>query len=207
MGAKAGFWNFLAKRYARMSISDMDSYEFKLEKTREYFNSESEVFEFGCGTGSTAILHSPFVQSILAVDFSPKMIEIAHSKLSEHQVSNVTFEQTDIDSLPDGHGPFDVVMGMSILHLLDDKDAVLARVTDLLKPGGVFISSTACIGGAGGLLRGSLKTGGALRLLPHIDFFTLDELLQSMRDAGLEVEYQWQPNDKAAAFIVARKPV
>jgi len=84
MGAKIGFWNFLAKRYARMSIGDMESYEHKLDKTRGYFNGDSDVFEFGCGTGSTAILHSPFVKNILAIDFSPKMIEIARASCSHH---------------------------------------------------------------------------------------------------------------------------
>ena len=205
MGANIGFWNFLAKRYARMSIGDMTSYEHKLDKAREYFDANTEMFEFGCGTGSTAVLHSPFVKSILAVDFSPKMIEIARGKLVEHQVSNVTFEQTDIDTLPDGYGPFDVVMGMSILHLLGDRSAVLAKVNALLKPGGVFISSTACIGGAGSVMKGFLKAGAGVGLLPHIDFFTLDELIQDLRDAGFEIEHQWQPNEKAAVFIAARK--
>ncbi len=207
MGGKIGFWNFLAKRYAKMSIPDMESYERKLDKTREYFNGDSKVFEFGCGTGSTAVLHSPFVKSILAIDFSPKMIEIARGKLVEHQVSNVTFEQTDIDKLPEGYGPFDVVMGMSILHLLDHRNDVLARVNALLKPGGVFISSTACIGEARGVMKGILKAGASIGLLPTIDFFTQNELIEDMRNAGFEIEYQWQPNEKAAVFIAARKPL
>ena len=32
------------------------------------------------------------------------------------------------------------------MRLLEDKEAVLAKVHGMLKPGGLFISSTACIG-------------------------------------------------------------
>jgi hypothetical protein len=37
------------------------------------------VFEFCCGTGSTALLHASFEQKIVATDFSSNMIDIAPS--------------------------------------------------------------------------------------------------------------------------------
>ena len=52
------FWNRIAGKYARQPISDEETYEKKLAITRKYLTPESEVFEFGCGTGSTAILHA-----------------------------------------------------------------------------------------------------------------------------------------------------
>ena len=52
-------------------------YKEKLEATRRYFDADSQVFEFGCGTGSTALHHAPFVQKIVATDISSNMIEIA----------------------------------------------------------------------------------------------------------------------------------
>jgi len=54
-------------------------------------------------------------------------------------------------------------------------------------------------------MKGFLKTGAALRILPHIDFFTLKELRQSICDAEFEIEDEWQPDEKAAIFIAARK--
>ncbi len=32
----------------------------------------------GCGTGTTALIHAPFVKHITGIDISPNMLEIAH---------------------------------------------------------------------------------------------------------------------------------
>ena len=53
MAQGALMFNLMARRYARQPIADQASYEKKLEITRRYLSPESEVFEFGCGTGST----------------------------------------------------------------------------------------------------------------------------------------------------------
>ena len=59
MFQRSWFWDRLAKRYARMPVADQAAYETKLEKTRAFLRPDSRVLEFGCGTGSTAILHAP----------------------------------------------------------------------------------------------------------------------------------------------------
>ncbi len=52
-----------------------------------------EVLEFGCGTGTTAITHAPYVKHIRAIDISSNMIEIAQRKADAKNIKNVTFEQ------------------------------------------------------------------------------------------------------------------
>ncbi len=93
MDRSARFWDRIAKRYARRPVTDEAAYQKKLQVTREYFNSESEVLEFGCGTGSTAIAHAPHVNRIHAIDISSKMLEIARGKADQAGIENVTFEQ------------------------------------------------------------------------------------------------------------------
>ena len=66
MDREARFWNKLADRYSRRPISDEATYEKKLEITRQYFRPDMEVLEIGCGTGTTAIAHAPYVKHILA---------------------------------------------------------------------------------------------------------------------------------------------
>ena len=39
-----------------------------------------------------------------------------------------------------------MVLGMRNLHLVEDENAAIAKVYGLLKPGGLFVSSTACLG-------------------------------------------------------------
>ena len=87
-----------------------------------------EVLEFGCGTGSTAITHAPYVKHIQATDISSKMIEIAQGKADANNIENITLKKSSIDEFRVSDQTFDVVLGLSILHLLKNKEEVIARV-------------------------------------------------------------------------------
>jgi 2-polyprenyl-3-methyl-5-hydroxy-6-metoxy-1,4-benzoquinol methylase len=92
------------------------------------------ALEIGCGTG---LFTEKFAQSgaqIVAVDISPELLEKARARgLPESQVRFLAmpFEQCDVE------GPFDAVIGSSVLHHLDIRQA-LAKIFTLLKPGGVL---------------------------------------------------------------------
>lgn len=198
------FWDKLAERYASQPIADEAAYQRKLQITRDYLRPDMDVLEFGCGTGGTAILHAPHVRHITAIDFSASMLAIARRKAAETGVGNLSFEQADITSFAAPQGSFDVILGLSILHLLADKDAVIAKVFRLLKPGGVFISSTTCVGDTMGLFKLIAPLGKAVGLLPQLDVMTTAELVASLTGAGFAIEQQWQPGKGKAVFIVAR---
>ena len=125
---EAKFWDKAAAKYARSPIADQAAYEHKLEVTRQYLGPDMNVLEFGCGTGSTALLHAPYVKHILATDFSARMIEIAKAKLPGSDIDNVTFATGTLDGLDAPAGSFDAVMAMSVLHLLADPKAAMSRV-------------------------------------------------------------------------------
>lgn len=205
MTHESRFWDRIAEKYARRPIADESAYQTKLEITREYFGPHSRVLEFGCGTGSTAILHAPFVEHIRAIDISKNMLEIARREARKEGVTNISFERSDIDSLHADDESFDAVLGMSILHLLKDRRVVLSEVHRMLKPGGVFVSSTAWIGDTMAFLKYVLPIGRFLRLIPLVRVFTAEELKMSLAEAGFEIERQWQPGKGKAVFIVARK--
>jgi 2-polyprenyl-3-methyl-5-hydroxy-6-metoxy-1,4-benzoquinol methylase len=99
------------------------------------------------------------------------------------------------------------VLALSILHLVADREDVIARVHEMLKPGGVFVTSTACLGDSLMLrLMGLvLPVGSAFGLLPSVKVFTARELRRSLTDAGFEIEHDWRPGGNKAVFIVARK--
>ena len=198
------FWDKLADRYARQPIADEAAYQRKLEVTRGYLREDMNVLEFGCGTGGTALLHAPHVRHIKAIDFSEAMLGIARGKAAAAGVDNVSFERADITSFAAPDASFDAILGMSILHLLADKDAVIAKVFALLKPGGVFISSTTCLGDTMGFFKAVAPLGKAVGLLPQLNVFTTEELVRSLTKAGFTIEQQWQPGKGKAVFIVAR---
>jgi 2-polyprenyl-3-methyl-5-hydroxy-6-metoxy-1,4-benzoquinol methylase len=199
------FWNRFANRYAKSPVSNESAYQEKLKITRNYFTRESEVFEFGCGTGTTAVSHAPFVKNIHAIDASSKMLEFARDKADAAGVSNVTFSCANIYGFAKSGAAYDIVMGHSILHLLEDKNAVIAQVYSMIKSGGVFVSSTSCLGGTNRFLKQIIKIGSRTGLLPLVRFVTVEELVQSLTDAGFTIDYQWLPDDGDAVFIVAKK--
>jgi 2-polyprenyl-3-methyl-5-hydroxy-6-metoxy-1,4-benzoquinol methylase len=90
----------------------------------------SKVIEIGCGTG---LFTETFAQSgaeIIAVDLSPELLTIARKRnLPRVQFLERSFEDCDVD------GPFDAVIGSSVLHHLD-LERTWPKVFSLLKPGG-----------------------------------------------------------------------
>lgn len=206
MAGRAAFWDRIADKYSRQPVADEASYQHKLAKTREYLRPDMELLEIGCGTGSTAIAHAPYVKSIEALDISGNMLAIAKDKAEAAGLSNIAFRQGDMERMQPEEKRYDMILTLSLLHLVSDRDAAIRKVFDLLKPGGYFVSSTACIGDSFPLLALIAAPGRALGLLPLLRAFTEKQLLESVAAAGFTVAYHWNPGPKKAVFVIARKP-
>lgn len=200
------FWDKIADRYARQPVKDEAAYQKKLQITQDYLRPDMKLLEFGCGTGTTALTHAPLVDRILAIDISARMLEIAEQKAEAAGIGNVMFERAAIDDFTAPDNSFDIVLGMSILHLLADKDMAIAKVHKMLKPGGVFISSTVCLGNTMKFFKLIGPLGRALGVLPLLQVFTTQELVDSIKARGFVVEHEWSPGKGTSVFIVARKP-
>lgn len=205
MSNAARFWDKRAEKYALRPVADQETYEKKLEITRSYFRPDSEVLEIGCGTGSTALAHAADVKHILATDISPAMIDIARAKAEAGQVENVAFETRSVADHDIAESSYDVIMAHNLLHLLEDPAAAIAAAYRCLKPGGVFISSTACIGDMSWYFRIIAPVAHFLRLIPLVKVFTQAQLRQSLTGAGFDIEHEWLPKKNAAVFIIASR--
>lgn len=206
MKSSARFWDRVANRYSKSPVGDEESYQTKLRVTQEYFRPDMEVLEFGCGTGSTALVHAPHVKHILGIDFSSKMLEIAQGKADAANITNVTFQHASINDFSAPDESFDAILGLSILHLLEDRDAVIAKVYKLLKPGGLFVSSTVCLGEKMKFFKLIAPIGRFLGLMPILKVITIAELTDSITRCGFEIDHQWKPAKGQTAFIIAKKP-
>ena len=165
-----------------------------------------ELLELGCGTGSTALVHAPHVRHIRAVDFSEAMIGIARAKADAAGISNVDFEQAAVEGLPLAPASLDMVLALSLLHLLRNKRAVIAEVFRALRPGGLFVTSTTCLRETMPLLGWVAPLTNRLGLIPYLDPMNSAELVAALTGAGFIIEHRWQPSRKAALFVIARKP-
>ena len=199
------FWNKIAKRYSKQPIADEAAYQTKLKKTQEYLRPDMEILEFGCGTGSTALVHAPYVKHIRAIDLSENMITIAREKAAAAGIANVSFEHADIDQIDVADETYGAVLGLSILHLVEDKETVIVHVHRMLKPGGVFVTNTACLGDNMKFIKYIAPFGRLLGFMPLVKVFTDANLQQSLEQGGFSIEHHWQSDKKAAVFIVARK--
>jgi len=92
------------------------------------------ALEVGCGTGVFTELFAQTGATIVAVDISPELLEKAKARgLPVDRVRFLCqrFEECNLQ------GPFDAVVGSSVLHHLEIKPA-LATIYSLLKPGGIM---------------------------------------------------------------------
>ena len=207
----AQFWDKTARSYAKSPIRDMDSYTHTLNRTRSYLKPSDRVLELGCGTGSTALLLAENVDHITASDLSEKMIQVGRDKASEQGISNVNFLRSDVLGSAIDAGPYDVVMAFNLIHLLENPRAAIARVNQLLEPGGLFISKTVCTPGAGlpfkfKLMLLLLPIMQWLGKAPFVNFMDIEELEAMVRKEGFEImEAGNYPAAPPSRYIVAKK--
>lgn len=134
------FWN----RYARIYDIEIDRFNrfAYLEMYRLIsgaLTKEMKVLEIATGTGLIAVNIADSVQSIVATDFSPKMIETAMKKGAP---DNVQFAVEDATALSFSDQTFDAVIISNALHIMPDPGLVLKNIRRVLKPNGLLIAPT-----------------------------------------------------------------
>jgi 2-polyprenyl-3-methyl-5-hydroxy-6-metoxy-1,4-benzoquinol methylase len=95
-----------------------------------FVGPSSKVLEIGCGTGLFTEMFARSDAQIISVDLSPELLSIARKRgLPGVQFLERSFEDCEVD------GPFDAVIGSSVLHHLD-LERTWPKIFSLLKPGG-----------------------------------------------------------------------
>ena len=201
------FWDKAAERYAKSPVSDEATYQKKLADTQSFFRPDMRIVEFGCGTGTTAVHHATHVAHIDAIDISENMIEIGRGKAREAGIDNITFTRGTLAEFNAEDASFDAVLGLNVLHLLPDRRAVIAEVARILEPGGIFVSSTVCLGHSYlRFIRLVAPLGKMLGLMPDVFVLTEAELTSEVTRAGFEIKRQWHHGKNAfAVFMIAQK--
>ena len=126
------FWNKSADNYDKTEERFDVIHRRSRELAKGHLNETDLVLDYGCGTGTTACELAGQVREIRGIDISDKMIELAEMKAAAGDVPNVTFSQGDIFDKDLAPGSFDAIMN---------------RVHELLKPDGLLLSVTPCLGG------------------------------------------------------------
>lgn len=200
----AQFWDRIARSYARRPVQNAKAYRETLDATRAHLSPHDKVLEIGCGTGSTALILAEHVAQITATDISAEMIAIANEKSAPE---NVRFLQAGAEAKVEGDTPLDAVLAFNTLHILDDPEAVIGRVFQALKPGGVFISKSACLRDMNIFIRVMIRAMQMVGKAPAVSSFTSPELHAMFTRTGFEiVESRTFAGAGKLPFIVARRP-
>ena len=203
------FWDRAARKYAADVIVDQAGYRATLRRAQEYLTPDQAVLEIGCGTGTTALHLAPYTRSLLAIDSSTRMIEIAREKLAASPVSQLTFQVADAAATLPDVGTYDAMLAFNVLHLMVDLDDALAQAVRALRPGGLLISKTPCVGEMSPLIRSlALPLMRAIGKAPHVLLLDGEALRTAMIRHGLQIvsiERHGTRGKDFRVFIVARK--
>ncbi len=199
------FWDRIALRYSKQPITDTESYEKKLAVTQAMMKPNMKVLEFGCGTGSTALRHASHVGQVVATDISATMIEIGREKAKAAGINNVSFQQASVDDFDSEEGSYDMVLALNLLHLVPDRQAALEKISKLLKPGGIFISSTVCLADKMWFMRPVIPIMQWLGKAPYVSFVKASTVLNEIQSAGFVEQESWTHGRANSLFFVAKK--
>lgn len=147
MNKSEDFWDSASANYDKTE----GQFEYIHQKSRElaktHLSKLDRVLDYGCGTGTTACALAGHVSEIEGIDISGMMIEIAKEKAAADSIKNIEFSQADIFDERFEKGSYDVILAFNMLHTVSEPSKVVAQIYQLLKPSGVFISVTPCLGG------------------------------------------------------------
>jgi 2-polyprenyl-3-methyl-5-hydroxy-6-metoxy-1,4-benzoquinol methylase len=203
-------WDKLAKNWDTPGVSLGENDLRIIEKTKKYLNANDVVLDYGCATGSIAIEMANMAKEVRGIDISSNMIEIAGRKADERKIKNIGFTRTAIFDESLGKESFDLILAFSVLHLVENSTQVIDRINQLLKPGGVFISATPCLGEKAFvsiLMNIPIFLFSKIGILPPINFFSVSNLAASIKNVSFQIieNENLSVHPLTECFIVARK--
>lgn len=136
--AAATVYDKIAEKYA--TLSDESSFNAYYERPAMLGLIGSiigkRILDVGCGHGyyTRAFLEAG-AASVLGVDASAKMIDLARARVKDHKAEFLVADASDLKHLA-APSSFDVIVCPLVLHYIEHWDVPLAGFFNLLKPGG-----------------------------------------------------------------------
>ena len=201
------FWDKRSKVFDEQVLSKYENaYKKTIKRSIPFLNAEDTMLEIGCGTGIATITLADYVKNITAIDISEEMMLQAAEKAKEKGKENITFQQKDLMELCAEPESYDVVAAYNVLLYMKNQDKVLEKIYEILKPGGIFLSATDCLGR--NLSRDSVRKfwKSKLHLMPYVSFDTPVGLMRKIQRKGfLVIEIVNLHKNPPNIFIVAQK--
>ncbi|MGH3936641.1 MAG: glycosyltransferase [Pseudonocardiaceae bacterium] len=105
------------------------------------FTAGARVLDLACGEGFGPALLATGAREVVGVDIDPQTVEHAAAHYSSDHLAFMVGSMIDPGLLA-GAAPFDVITCFEALEHVEEQDTLMAVVRRLLRPGGVFLTST-----------------------------------------------------------------
>ena len=201
------FWNRRSEVFDKQVLSVYENaYRKTVKRSAAFLKKEDRVFEIGCGTGVATIPLSKYVKEITATDISENMIQKAREKAKNQSKDNIIFRTGELTEMEVEPESYDVVAAYNVLLYMKNQEEVLKKVYEVLKPCGIFLSATDCVGR--NLSKDSVKKfwKSKLHLMPYVAFDTPISLMRKIQKNGFEVlEIVNLHKNPPNIFIAAKK--
>jgi 2-polyprenyl-3-methyl-5-hydroxy-6-metoxy-1,4-benzoquinol methylase len=205
MPSSQNFWDKRADRYDA-KLHKGPNYAARLERAASVFEDTDSVLDVGCASGEITLDLALHAAEILGIDHSSRMVEAAHAKARQRHISNARFEQMEPDDPRLAEGAFNVVTAYSVIHLLKDIPGTLARLRDLLPPGGHLVTETPCLDDWNIVWRVLVRLAVTVGMAPPVVGLRAAQLESMIAGAGFEILESKVHNPKSRLHcILARK--
>ena len=127
-------------RRANVRLQDQADAVLELLHSDTHYPEGSVVLEAGCGVGAQTVTlarRSPGARFV-SVDIAAASLAAAKAKTEAAGITNVRFQQADVFALPFAPATFDHVFVCFLLEHLPRPREALARLKEVLKPGGTI---------------------------------------------------------------------
>lgn len=206
MADAATFWDRRAASFDKAAGRHDDAYDEALGAARSWLEPTMRVLDVGCATGEKTLDLLPAVASVHGVDVSSEMVRLARAKAEATDAGNATFTVGDVFDPALGVQRFDAAFCFFVLHLVNELEATLARLHELIVPGGLLITQTPCLEEAGWFLRPLFRVMGRLGLVPGLSTLKAHDVSAAIRSAGFEVlETRQRGETRFIHWVVARR--
>ncbi len=176
-----------------------------IELSKGFLGQDNKLLDFGCGSGAITNKLSKAVESIDAIDISSGMLEFAEKQAEINAIANINYIQASIFDERFKDGKYDAIVAFNVLHYIEDMPRLIERINRLLKPNGVFISSTACLKEKRSFIGYLVFFLAKIGMMPKIFFYKKNELETLITTSNFKMMKSDKISKLPEYFIVTRK--
>jgi len=146
-------------------------------------SGDDTVLDVACGTGMVACAFAAIANHVTGIDLTPAMLEQARLLAQRRGLTNLSWRQGDIETLPFPDNNFSVVLSRYAFHHFLNPGVVLSEMARVCRPGGRILIADGCPPPE------KIDAYNHFEKLfdpSHRRALTLEEFLSLVRDTGLQ---------------------